>query len=163
MQCVHVIRAAASTPDDKLTGSVKAAPQTGLSSRRQDAGSGRGARLVSSASSARCFAPSPRPLVTATTSDGVHNSALDGCFDFRLCDTSVACHVASSASRARPGANVAVVALLVFTNRVDVVRVVLGVRRPLEVPGAPVQLVPRAINPHSAPQMCRLEKVSALY
>lgn len=54
--------------------------------------------LVSSASSARC-------LITATMSDGVRNSTLDGCFDFSLCDTSVACHVALrlSASWARPG------------------------------------------------------------
>lgn len=41
----------------------------------------------------------------STTSDGARGSALDGCFDFSLCDTSVACHVASRPSEgsARPG------------------------------------------------------------
>lgn len=163
IQCVHVIRAAASTPDDKLTGSVKATLQTGLSSRRQEAGSGGGARLVSSASSTRRVTPLPPPP----------HPCLMACTMLRWTAVLISARVthlllvtmpcASPAIRARPGANVTTVALLMFTNRVGVLRVVLRVRGPLEVAGAPAQPVPRAINPQSAPQMCRQGKVSALH
>lgn len=52
-----------------------------------------------------CLVSSASSTITATMSDGVHSSVLDGCFDFSLCDTSVACHVALclSASWERPG------------------------------------------------------------
>lgn len=80
-----------STPHDKVTRGVIAAYKQGLSSPRQEAGSSRGAALSH--------------LPAATTSDGVRDSVLDGCFDFSLCDTSVACHVVFclSASGSRPG------------------------------------------------------------
>lgn len=46
----------------------------------------------------------PPCRIIATLSDGVHRSMLDGCFDFSLYDTSVACHVVLCLSgiRARP-------------------------------------------------------------
>lgn len=107
--------------------------------------------LVSSASSALC-------LVTAAMSDGVHNSVLDGCFDFSLCDTSVACHVALclSAGLSATGANAALILLSVFTNRAraykpaGMVLIMRKVRRPYETLRAPVQPVSQAISPDAS-------------
>lgn len=87
MQCVHVIRAAVSTPDDKVTRSVKAAYKQACPLLDRKLGA---AEALPCLICQQCSLP-PR-LITASMSDGVHNSMLDGCFDFSLCDTSVACH-----------------------------------------------------------------------
>lgn len=65
----------------------------------------------------------PLRLITATpVSDGVHNSMLDGCFDFSPCDTSVACQVALclSCELSATGAHAPLILLSVFTNRARV-------------------------------------------
>lgn len=89
MQHVHVIRAAASTPDDKVTRGVKAAYKQAcpLPDRKLGAAEALPCLICQQRSL-------PARLIIATMSDGVRNSVLDGCFDFSLCDTSVACHVA---------------------------------------------------------------------
>lgn len=84
MRRLHVIRAPASTPDDKVTGGCQGSLQTGLSSPRQEAGSSGGAALSH--------------LPAASVSDGEHSPTPDGCFDFSLCDASVACHIMLSPS-----------------------------------------------------------------
>ncbi|KAM7402602.1 hypothetical protein PAMP_017826 [Pampus punctatissimus] len=81
-------RAAASTLDDKVTRSVKAAYKQACPLPDRKLGAAKALPCLI------CQQHSlPRRLITATMSDGVHNSMLDGCFDFSLCDTSVACHI----------------------------------------------------------------------
>lgn len=101
-------------PDDKVTRSVKAAYKQAcpLPDRKLGAAEALPCLICQQRSL-------PPRLITAAMSDGVHNSALDGCFDFSLCDTSVACHVALclSASWARPGQMCSSSFCPVFTNR----------------------------------------------
>lgn len=152
MQCVHVIRAAVSTPDDKVTRSVKAACKQACPLLDRKLGA---AEALPCLICQQCSLP-PR-LITASMSDGVHNSMLDGCFDFSLCDTSVACHVVLclSCELSATGANLLLISLFVFTNRAGVYKqasmvcAVQKVRMPYETLGTPVQLLLQAINPHN--------------